>query len=116
MRRAKGGEGGGEPEKGEPPRRRIRYSDEESSLLGKPLSIREGTVEYWVARGKDNEEIAGILHISADTVRTHVQRIREKRGGESRLNIIATYWQRQIDRRNAVIRKLWQRRHKKRPP
>lgn len=49
------------------------------------LSNREKEVLFWVARGKSNATIAGILGISAHTVDTHLRRIYLKLGVFDRL-------------------------------
>src|SRR5579864_2764246 len=91
------------------PRRRtgISYSTEEAQPS---LTVREKDVLYWVARGKANPEIAGILHTSPETIRKHVQNIRQKFGSESRLSVVAAYWQREIDARDSTIEQLKRRR------
>lgn len=52
----------------------------QSFLLPKDymLSERESEVLHWVAMGKTNPEIASILHISAFTVKNHMQRVFKK--------------------------------------
>lgn len=42
------------------------------------LSDRENQILFWVAQGKSNRSIAGILDISANTVDTYLRRIYEK--------------------------------------
>jgi DNA-binding CsgD family transcriptional regulator len=48
------------------------------------LTPREAETLIWVAQGKTNPEIAGILGISAHTVRTHLERTFAKLGVETR--------------------------------
>ncbi|MBL9200236.1 MAG: helix-turn-helix transcriptional regulator [Opitutaceae bacterium] len=48
------------------------------------LTPREAEALIWVAQGKTNPEVAGILGISAHTVRTHLERIFAKLGVETR--------------------------------
>jgi DNA-binding CsgD family transcriptional regulator len=48
------------------------------------LTPREAEVLVWVAQGKTNPEIAGILRISPHTVRTHLERTFAKLGVETR--------------------------------
>ncbi len=65
----------------------LRYCELWEPELGpKPeLSKREQEVLFWVARGKSNASIAGILGISAHTVDTHLRRIYLKLGVFDRL-------------------------------
>lgn len=49
------------------------------------LSSRESEVLNWMARGKSNTDIATILAISPETVRTYVQRIYTKLGPHERV-------------------------------
>jgi DNA-binding NarL/FixJ family response regulator len=48
------------------------------------LTAREREVLMLLARGMDNEEIGGVLHLSAHTARTHVGNILRKLGVHSR--------------------------------
>ncbi len=50
----------------------------------KNLTHRQKDVLYWIARGKTNAEIGGILHISPATIKNHVQRIIASLGVTSR--------------------------------
>lgn len=59
-----------------------------------------------VVRGKENSEVAEILQASPETIRKHVEHIRRKYRSESRLSVISTYWQRQLDERDRLIKKL----------
>ena len=52
------------------------------------LSPRESEVLDWMARGKSNTDIATILAISPETVRTYVQRIYHKLGSHERVAVI----------------------------
>ncbi len=63
-------------------------------------------MHYWVVRGKENEEVAKILQASAETIRKHVENIRRKLGVESRLGVISSYWQREIEERDRHIKEL----------
>ncbi|MEM7201500.1 MAG: helix-turn-helix transcriptional regulator [Planctomycetota bacterium] len=53
------------------------------------LSAREAEVADWVARGLSNKDIAAALHISPNTVKTHLRTIFEKAGIRSRFELIA---------------------------
>jgi len=46
---------------------------------------RQTEVLLWVTRGKSNDEIGAILHISAATVKKHLEHIYRKLGVNSRL-------------------------------
>jgi DNA-binding CsgD family transcriptional regulator len=85
---------------------KIKYEPLENEADMAALTVREKDVLYWVVRGKENADIAGILRASPDTIRKHVENIRRKFGSESRLGVIASYWQRQIDRRDRRIEEL----------
>ena len=49
-----------------------------TSLIKSGLSEREIEILEWVRNGKTNIEIGMILHISANTVKNHLQRIFRK--------------------------------------
>ncbi len=49
-----------------------------------PLTAREAEVLYWVALGKTNPEIAGVLEMSPRTVNKHLEHIFTKLGVETR--------------------------------
>lgn len=49
-----------------------------------PLTTREAEVLYWVALGKTNPEIAGVLDMSPRTVNKHLEHIFTKLGVETR--------------------------------
>lgn len=53
-----------------------KLSLEDFELLG--LSKREAEVLYWVAKGKDNPEIAELLCVGLTTVRKHLEHIYQK--------------------------------------
>ena len=55
-----------------------------AGLAGQPLSEREISVLALVAEGMSNSEIAGRLYISAQTVKTHLERICTKLGVSGR--------------------------------
>lgn len=49
------------------------------------LSPRQREVARWIAAGKSNEAIAGLLGIRLDTVKSHVRGAFEKLGADDRL-------------------------------
>jgi len=53
------------------------------------LSAREQEIVHLVSLGKTGREIAAELHISHDTVRTHVRNAQEKLGARSRAQLVA---------------------------
>ena len=53
-------------------------------LEGLGLTPREAEVLLWVAQGKSNAEIAGILGTAENTIKKHAQNLFEKMGVESR--------------------------------
>ncbi|MEM7306984.1 MAG: helix-turn-helix transcriptional regulator [Planctomycetota bacterium] len=53
------------------------------------LSERESEVAGQVALGLSNKEVAAALHISTNTVKTHLRRIFDKAGIQSRFELIA---------------------------
>lgn len=55
-------------------------ADQPGTLLGKPLTNREGQVFMLVGNGLTNSEIAGRLKLSVHTVRAHRKRIAGKLG------------------------------------
>jgi PAS domain S-box-containing protein len=59
---------------------------EESST---PLSAREREIVHLIAMGSTGPEIADELHISHDTVRTHVRNAMAKIGARSRAHLVA---------------------------
>ena len=72
-----------------------RAGHEDSGLFGQNppaaqlLSKRERELMVELARGRSTADIAADLHISATTVRNHVQRILAKLGAHSRLEAVA---------------------------
>ena len=61
------------------------FSTSEQPLESVPrLSHRETEIIDWVAAGKSNEEIATLLQISTNTVKTHLKRMFVKLGVENR--------------------------------
>jgi len=56
------------------------------------LTLREQEVLAAVGEGLANGDIAGRLHISPDTARTHVSRILTKLGARDRAQLVAIAW------------------------
>jgi DNA-binding CsgD family transcriptional regulator len=55
------------------------------------LSLREEEIIDWVAKGRTNAEISGILAISEYTVKNHVRRIMKKLGAANRTEAVAKF-------------------------
>lgn len=53
-------------------------------LLALGVSVREAEVLLWIVRGKTNEDIAGLLGVSIQTVKKHVSAILTALGVENR--------------------------------
>lgn len=53
------------------------------------LSTRELEVLQLIADGLGNRQIAGVLYLSEETVKTHVRRLMKKIGATSRANAVA---------------------------
>jgi DNA-binding NarL/FixJ family response regulator len=53
-----------------------------------PLTAREEEVLITVARGRTNVEVAGELHISLSTVKTHLTSLMNKLGARNRVEIV----------------------------
>lgn len=64
------------------------------------LSIRELEILELLAEGRTNKEIAAVLYISFETVKTHVSHIRGKMAARNRTEAACLYTalQRQVDR------------------
>lgn len=67
------------------PRIQPRATDEQA-----PLTPRERQIVGLVAEGRSGPEIAAELHITHDTVRTHVRNAMAKVGARSRAHLVAT--------------------------
>ncbi|MBQ1782125.1 MAG: response regulator [Gammaproteobacteria bacterium] len=65
--------------------------DDDSALLRQKLglTLREGDVLLWIARGKTNREIGQILEMSPRTVNKHLEQIFRKLGVENRTSAAA---------------------------
>ena len=66
-----------------------RREHEEAALAASQLTRRERQVIRMAAEGADNDEIARVLVISPQTVRTHIQHVLGKLGAHSRLEAVA---------------------------
>src|SRR3954451_5112818 len=66
---------------------RRRYSRTEAER--QELSAREQEIVHLISLGKTGREIADELHISHDTVRTHVRNAQVKLGARSRAQLVA---------------------------
>lgn len=55
------------------------------------LSAREAEVMEWVEKGKSNDEIAALLTMSINTVKTHLKRTFVKLGVENRTAAVSAY-------------------------
>lgn len=60
-----------------------------NALIAQGLTLREAEVLQWIASGKTNHDIAGILNISNRTVQKHVERILKKLKVETRSAAVA---------------------------
>lgn len=58
-----------------------------------PLTEREEEVLRSLARGRSNREIAGDLHISMGTVKTHLSNLQDKVGARNRVELAAFAWE-----------------------
>jgi PAS domain S-box-containing protein len=54
-----------------------------------PLTVREREVVTLIALGRETPQIAGELHISPETVRTHVRNAMSKLGAHTRAQLVA---------------------------
>ena len=66
--------------------RRNRHLDAEAL---RPLSDREREILYLIALGHTSPEIADMLHITHNTVRTHARNAMDKTGARSRAHLVA---------------------------
>ncbi|MCB1204075.1 MAG: response regulator transcription factor, partial [Verrucomicrobiae bacterium] len=68
-------------------KRAVGFSPDFSSaapLQSLGLTPREAEVLLWVAQGKSNPEIAGILGAAENTIRVHLSHVFEKLGADNR--------------------------------
>ena len=69
-----------------PPRPPAEGNPEAVAALG--ISPRELTVLQALAEGRSNKEIAALLHVSPNTVKTHLARLFEKLGARRRTEAV----------------------------
>ncbi|MCL5096335.1 MAG: response regulator transcription factor, partial [Candidatus Omnitrophica bacterium] len=67
-------------------------ANDRSSLESAPLSKREEDILRYVAKGLINKEIADVLDISLETVRSHLKNIYEKLHVRSRTEAVVKHW------------------------
>jgi PAS domain S-box-containing protein len=67
--------------------RRSHHRDDDDGLA--PLSDREREILYLIALGHTSPEIADMLQITHNTVRTHARNAMEKTGARSRAHLVA---------------------------
>jgi DNA-binding CsgD family transcriptional regulator len=53
------------------------------------LTPREREILLWVARGKSNREIAGVLYLAPGTIRKHLDNVYDKLGVSNRAGAVA---------------------------
>ena len=56
------------------------------------LSVREREILTWVMRGKSNDEIGQIVHLSKLTIKNHLQKIYKKLNVHNRVQAVARCW------------------------
>tara|TARA_R110000737_G_scaffold336026_2_gene355239 strand:+ start:144 stop:845 length:702 start_codon:yes stop_codon:yes gene_type:complete len=66
----------------------IKTIDENAETICSTLTKREKTIAYLVSRGAQNKEIADQLHISPNTVKTHIYSIFRKTSSRNRIELI----------------------------
>jgi len=73
-------------------RKVINFFRPDKARLQSPLTQREEDILGWVAKGYRNREIAVRLHISEETVRTHIRNIYLKLEAGSRIEAVRKYY------------------------
>jgi PAS domain S-box-containing protein len=69
-----------------------RVDDEEAPMPPHPsLTPRQAQVLNLLERGRSTEQIAGELHLSAETVRNHIRHLLRRLGAHSRLEAVAIW-------------------------
>jgi len=84
--------GGGAPIDTQIARKVLAYFRPEKSKLQTPLTRREEDILNWVAKGYRNKEIAEMLSLSTETVRTHIRNIYAKLEARSRVEAVNKYF------------------------
>ncbi len=79
-----------------PPRRTDPFLPNEKALQALGLSSREIEVLTLLSEGNSNSELAAKLHVSVNTVKTHLQRVYEKLGVSHRGQAISKARQLQL--------------------
>jgi DNA-binding CsgD family transcriptional regulator len=69
--------------------RRVALAGNPQAVAALGISPRELAVLEQIAAGKSNKEIAEVLGVSPNTVKTHVARLFEKLGAERRTDAVA---------------------------
>ena len=67
-----------------------------NNIFGKPLTSREVEIIDWLSYGHSNPEIAKMMNLSQDTVRTHVRNIGAKLGTHGRSGIVGAAFRKGI--------------------
>src|SRR5690606_38730513 len=83
---------GGAPIDAQIARKVIAYFQPERKEMIAPLTRREEEIINWVAKGYRNREIADILYLSSETVRTHIRNIYAKLQANSRMEAVNKYF------------------------
>lgn len=83
---------GGAPIDAQIARKVIAFFQPEKKEIIAPLTRREEEIIQWVAKGYRNREIAEILFLSAETVRTHIRNIYAKLQANSRMEAVNKYF------------------------
>lgn len=83
---------GGAPIDAQIARKVIAYFRPEKKKMITPLTPREEEIIQWVAKGYRNREIAENLHVSPETVRTHIRNIYAKLEANSRMEAVNKYF------------------------
>ncbi|NND69975.1 MAG: response regulator transcription factor [Rhodothermales bacterium] len=78
--------------------RLVRYhiSERRALMNYEKLSRRETEVLKFVAEGVDNTTVGGELNISPNTVKNHIDKIKDKLGIRTRAELIAWAWRNEI--------------------
>jgi DNA-binding NarL/FixJ family response regulator len=69
--------------------RKLKASPSERRTVDEPLTSRQDEILALLGEGRSDQEIAQTLHLSEATVRSHVHRIVQRLGLESRAQVVA---------------------------